>query len=470
MDSDVARSMVVHLDLILFGILLYFIIFIIFFLYSLAESSITELSSQRMRAFEQESGLKKRLYKIHKKSSKFLAVFFQIRLLQFAIIYSVFYNIFDDIYPFYDIKARPQQLITVLALTLIASLLFQTTFFYGMPRRFVHGLSQEKNEKLALFLTPCVDLAMIVFTPIISLSSALVKLIAFIFGLKKPETESEVTEEEILMLVDAGFDTGAIEESQAEMISNIFEFSDTPVSDIMTHRTEIVAVKAGATPSEVAAKSAESGFSRLPVYSETIDKITGIICVKDLLPLIADSDFDNSFQADEYLRPVIYIPETATAKNVFIKLRDKKMQMAVVTDEYGGTAGIITMEDLLEEIVGSIQDEYDDEAEEIKEISPGVYEIDGLSHPYDVLCKLGLKIPDEDNEDIPDFETYDTLSAFLLSLAGVLPDHTDMIEAVYDNCKFTALKVSDMRITKIKAEFITPLYENDIKEDEKSEQ
>jgi putative hemolysin len=218
-------------------------------------------------------------------------------------------------------------------------------------------------------------------------------------------------------------------------------------------------------------KSAESGFSRLPVYTGTIDKITGIICVKDLLPLIADDkSFSDSFCAEEYLRPVIYIPETATAKNVFIKLRDKKMQMAVITDEYGGTAGIITMEDLLEEIVGSIQDEYDDETEEIKEISPGEYEIDGLAQPQDVLEKLGLVIPDEENEEIPDFDTYDTMSAFLLSLAGVLPDHTEDIEATYDNCKFSAIEVSDMRITKIKAVFIPPLTENSNEDVEKSEQ
>jgi putative hemolysin len=235
----------------------------------------------------------------------------------------------------------------------------------------------------------------------------------------------------------------------------------------MTHRTEIVAVKADSTPAEVAAKSAESGFSRLPVMSGTIDKITGIICVKDLLPLVAG--YDNHYSAENFLRPVIYLPETATAKNVFIKLRDKKMQMAVITDEYGGTAGIVTMEDLLEEIVGSIQDEYDDEAEAIKEISPGIYEIDGLSQPHDVFTKLGLKIPDEDDEEFPDFDTYDTMSAFLLALAKVLPDHNGVIEEIYSGCKFTVIGVADMRITKIRAEILPPLSETDSMADEKSE-
>ncbi|MDR0944295.1 MAG: hemolysin family protein [Ruminococcus sp.] len=458
MDGDGARSI---------SLLLLIIIFIIFFLYSLAEASITELSSQRLRSFETAAGMKKRLWKLHKKTSKLLAVFLQIRILSTAFIF--FYSV-SVCSAMIDEKSPPLLVLASALLSAIMTIILQTVLFYGFPKRIARGISAENNESLALFMTPAVEVVSVIFTPTIVVSNLFVKLFALIFNLKIGETESEVTEEEILMMVDAGFDTGAIEESQAEMITNIFEFSDTPVSDIMTHRTEIVAVRAGSTPSEVAMKSAESGFSRLPVYMGTIDKITGIICVKDLLPLIADDkSFSDSFCAEEYLRPVIYLPETATAKNVFIKLRDKKMQMAVITDEYGGTAGIITMEDLLEEIVGSIQDEYDDETEEIKEISPGEYEIDGLSHPHDVLSKLGLVIPDEENEGIRDFDTYDTMSAFLLSLAGVLPDHTEDIEATYDNCKFSAMEISDMRITKIKAVFIPPVSENDNQEDIKSE-
>jgi putative hemolysin len=457
-DGDGARSI---------SYLLFIIIFIIFFLYSLAEASVTELSSQRLRAFETAGGMKRRLYKIHKKTSKLLAVFFQIRILSTAFVF--FYSV-SVCSARIDENSDIQHVLVAALLSAVMTIILQTVLFYGFPKRIARGITPENNESLALFMTPAVEIAYVIFTPTIFVSNLFVKLFALIFNLKASETESEVTEEEILMMVDAGFDTGAIEESQAEMITNIFEFSDTPVSDIMTHRTEIVAVKAGSTPSEVALKSAESGFSRLPVYSGTIDKITGIICVKDLLPLIADDkSFSDSFCAEEYLRPVIYLPETATAKNVFIKLRDKKMQMAVITDEYGGTAGIITMEDLLEEIVGSIQDEYDDETEDIKEISPGEYEIDGLAQPQDILEKLGLPIPDEENEDIPDFDTYDTMSAFLLSLAGVLPDHTEDIEATYAGCTFSAIGISDMRITKIKAVFIPPMSENDSEESEKNE-
>jgi putative hemolysin len=256
------------------------------------------------------------------------------------------------------------------------------------------------------------------------------------------------------MMVDAGFDTGAIEESQAEMITNIFEFSDTPVSEIMTHRTDIVAVRAAADAREMAAKSAESGFSRLPVFTDTIDRITGIICVKDLLPLIVGVKTAENCLAEHYQRPVIYLPESATAKNAFAKLTESKLQMAVITDEYGGTAGIVSVEDLLESIVGNIRDEYDDEPEEIEKISDSEYLIDGLANPGEVFSELGLPLPDDPDER-EEFETFDTASAFLMNLAGALPDKAENISARYKNCLFTALEVSDMRITRIRAEIET---------------
>jgi putative hemolysin len=463
MDVDGVRSLY---------LLLLVIIFIIFFLYSLAESSLTEIPNQRIRSFENSGGIRKRLFKISKKSSKFLAVFFQIRLLQNIFIFFLSYFLSEELL-LNPIKSEMYELLAAVIIAVLMTLLSQTVLFYGIPRRIVRGLSQEDNENLAIFLTPAVDLAMFIFTPIAALSSLLVKLIAFIFRIKKPEIDSEVTEEEILMMVDAGSDTGAIEESQAEMISNIFEFSDTLISDIMTHRTDIVGVKSSASPLEIAEKSAESGFSRLPVYSGTIDKIIGIIIVKDLLPLISGGAAER--EAEEFLRPVLYFPETATAKNVFKKLRDNKMQMAVITDEYGGTAGIVTMEDLLEEIVGSIQDEYDDETENIVKIDEWAYNIDGLADPIEVFAELGLIPPEKNDEKFPDFDTFDTMSAFLIALAGVLPSESDNIEATYDGWKFTAESVNDMRITSIRAEKclekadLPEIPEDETLSDEKSE-
>ncbi|MDR0986931.1 MAG: hemolysin family protein [Ruminococcus sp.] len=476
MDVDGVRST---------ALLLFVIIFIIFFLYSLAESSLTELPNQRIRGFESAGGIKKQLFKISKKSSKFLAVFFQIRILQTIFVFLVMLSAAEYFYIRFDTGSpvsNPVEIAVNIILVFILSMLIQTVFLYSLPRRIVRGLSPEDNEHLAIFLTPAVLFAMFIFTPTIFLAGMFVKLIAFIFRIKKPETESEVTEEEILMMVDAGSDTGAIEESQAEMISNIFEFSDTPISDIMTHRTDIVGVKSTDTPQKIAEKSAESGFSRLPVYNGSVDKIIGIICVKDLLPLISgDAEEEQAGKraeeqakkhageqakkqaekqskeraAAEFSRPVLYFPETATAKNVFKKLRDNKMQMAVITDEYGGTAGIVTMEDLLEEIVGSIQDEYDDETEKITKIDEWSYNLDGLADPTDVLTELGLHIPDGDSEEsetIGNFDNYDTMSAFLIALSGVLPNDSEKIEAVYDGWKFSATEVNDMRITAIRAE------------------
>jgi putative hemolysin len=430
MDADGARSQI-------FFPLLF--LFIVFFFYAEAEVALTEFPNQKIRSFEHEKGVKRGLFNLQKKASKMMSVFLQIKIL--SAIYAVLTTFLAVVA---GLNAAGQKLpVTIIyIIALVVGMVLFTAFFHALPRRLIRSQPTEQSERFALFCVPAVSAAEMLFTPIMLLSHLMVRFISFIFRIKIPESGTEVTEEEILMMVDAGTDTGAIEESQAEMITNIFEFSDIPVSDIMTHRTDIAAVKSEASPAEIASKAAETGFSRLPVYSGSIDRITGIICVKDLLALVAG--YDNNYSAEHYKRPVIYLPGTATAKNVFKKLTDSKMQMAVIMDEYGGTAGIVTIEDLLETIVGSIQDEYDDEAEDITRISDTVCTVDGLANPADVLRELGLPLPENDE--------FDTMSAFLMDLAGALPDETEQFSAEYAGCVFTALSVDDMRITKIKAE------------------
>jgi putative hemolysin len=441
MDADGARSQ------LLFPLLF---LFVIFFFYAEAETAVTEFPNQKIRGFEHEKGVRGGLYSLQKKASKMMAVFLQIKILSAIYAVAAMYLAVSAI-----LVAMEQKMpgAFMFAIALAVGLIVFTTFFHSLPRRLIRSQSAEQTERFALFCVPAVQAAVMLFTPIMFLSHLIVKLLTFIFRIKNPETETEVTEEEILMMVDAGTDTGAIEESQAEMITNIFEFSDTPVSDIMTHRTDIIAVKSSAAPAEIAAKAAETGFSRLPTFDGSIDRITGIICVKDLLALVAG--YENNYTAEHYKRPVIYLPETATAKNVFKKLTESKMQMAVIIDEYGGTAGIVTIEDLLETIVGSIQDEYDDECEDVTQISETSFTIDGLANPADVLSELKLPLPESFERD-----KFDTMSAFLMELAGALPDDMEAIFAEYAGWRFTATDVDDMRITKINAEKLDDLPQN----------
>jgi putative hemolysin len=455
-------------------------IFVLLFLYALAESALTEFPNQRVKALEHEKGAKRALFKLLKKPAKLHVFFTQMRIVTtiWVSVWSLRLTLLIPIgdlfigFPgYYSEKPKgiyPFVMFAIFLLCFIViALVFESVFVHALPRRIVWNMTPERLEATALFFAPLIRLTLILFTPFIALSTAAVTFFSWCLGLKN-QADTEVTEEEILMMVDVGTDSGAIEESEAEMISGIFEFSDTPASDIMTHRTDIIGIRDTAAACDIAAKSADSGHSRLPVYKGSIDRIIGIINVKDLLPLIIDPDKHSGKTAADYLRPVIYVPESATAKNIFGKLTESKMQMAVITDEYGGTSGIVTIEDLLETIVGSIQDEYDDESEEIRKVDEQTYIIDGLADPKDVFEMLSLPVElDEFSEE--DFDSFDTMSALLIELSGALPDKPDDITVSVGDFVFTAMSVTDMRITKIKAEKKQAEPENNIEDNEKSE-
>lgn len=288
------------------------------------------------------------------------------------------------------------------------------------------------------------------FTPLTAVVTRLGGFAGEVLGVHIDENGDTVTEEEILMMVDAGNETGVIEESQKEMINNIFDFDDLTVSDVMTHRTNISAVEHKTSISDIVYLAINGGRSRIPVYDGDIDSIVGIIYVKDLLCLVGHED-TSGFNIDEFIRDVIYTPQSNSCAEVFRQMTATKTQMAVVIDEYGGTAGIVTMEDLLESIVGSIQDEYDDEIEEFSKVSDGVYVISGSAGMDEAFSLLNIPLPDE-GDDEGDFET---ISGFLISLLGNIPKEGECPQAEYGGVRFTVLLSDDKKIVKIKAEKIT---------------
>jgi putative hemolysin len=250
----------------------------------------------------------------------------------------------------------------------------------------------------------------------------------------------QVTEDDILTMVD---ESGEIEEDEAEMISNVFEFDEMNVSDVMTHRVNIIGVEAGAALDDIIYIALDEGFSRIPVYKGSIDKIIGIIIVKDLLSLVG-GDNHLSFNIDDFLRGVIFIPESCGCRDAFKELTSKKTGMAVVVDEYGGTAGILTLEDLIEAVMGNIQDEYDEEDDEITAIGKEKYEIGGETDPEDVLKLFGYELP-EDHE-------YDTIAGFVADLLGYIPEKEDLpVYADYEDVRFVVREAEDNFITKVLA-------------------
>lgn len=195
--------------------------------------------------------------------------------------------------------------------------------------------------------------------PAVAICSGVSSLLMKLFGLERMKAEDSVTEAEILSQVETAGDTGAIDDEQREMINNIFEFDDVFVSDLMTHRTDVTAVADTAPVAEVREVAIEEGYSRIPVYHKTIDDIVGIVYVKDLLTYVGEG-LPPRLCAGDVMREAFFVPETMRCDKLFRTMNDKRTQIAVAVDEYGGTAGIITLEDLLEAIVGSIQDEYDE--------------------------------------------------------------------------------------------------------------
>ncbi len=263
------------------------------------------------------------------------------------------------------------------------------------------------------------------------------------FLLKKALGEGfrPATEDDIRSLVDAGAESGEIENSSVELINNVFEFGDLKVSDIMTHRVNIAAVDENATVDDIVYLALEDGFSRIPVYKESIDDVIGIIIVKDLLCLVGKENPDK-YTAKDFVRDVVFLPESCPCDDAFKLLTETKSGMAVAVDEYGGTAGIITSEDIIESVMGNIQDEYDDEELQIKSIGHDKYRIDGDTDPDDVLELFGYALP-EDHE-------YDTIAGFVTDLLGYIPEDTEKTPHVdYEDVRFVVTEVSDNCISSI---------------------
>lgn len=297
-------------------------------------------------------------------------------------------------------------------------------------------------EKFALLSIKPVAFLRIFYFPFSCITSGISWVICRIFGLSADSAKDYVTEEEILMMVEAGNETGLIEESQREMINNIFEFDDSVVSDVMTHRKDLTAVDVESKIGDVVYLAINEGYSRIPVYEKTIDNIVGILNVKDLLCLVG-CEHSEDFNISQFMRKPEFVPENARCNDVLEEMTRKKTQMMIISDEYGGTLGIVTMEDLLEEIVGNIQDEYDNDEADISEIDKGIFIINGSADPEDIFPKLGIDIPDDNN--------YDTMSAFFVDRFGRVPNVDEKAEFCYSGVVFGVLLVEDNWVRKLKA-------------------
>jgi putative hemolysin len=333
----------------------------------------------------------------------------------------------------------PLPVVKVLSVAIITLLLSYFTLVFGelVPKR----VAMKNPEKIALKVVGILHGISVVFRPFVSLLSFSTNVVARLFGVAPGDGQSNVTEEEIRMMVDVGEESGAIDESEKEMINNIFEFNDRTAGEIMTHRTEISAVEDTAKLMDIIEIAINEGFSRSPVFQDDLDDIVGIIFVKDMLNFIG-KPLDENFDISQIMRPPIIVPETKRCQELFLELTEQKQHMAVVIDEYGGTAGIVTLEDVLESIVGNIQDEYDNEEDDFAVIDESTYTIDGTADIGEVERILEIDLPEGD---------YDTLGGLIIDKLRRIPTEMEHPSIEIEGFVFTVELVEDRHIEKIRA-------------------
>ncbi|MCI9365375.1 MAG: HlyC/CorC family transporter [Clostridia bacterium] len=333
--------------------------------------------------------------------------------------------------------------ISIVVITIILSY-FTLIFGELVPKR----LAMRNSEKIAFATIGVIKTISVVTAPFVKFLTFSTDVVSKIFGVSGNEEET-VTEEEIRMMVDVGQEKGVIEELEKNMINNIFEFNDKVASEIMRPRTEIFALDMNMTISEVIDElSEEFRYSRIPVYDEDIDNIKGIVYIKDIL--LAKS---KNAKIKNLMKEAYYISETRPVNELFSELRKSRKQIAIVIDEYGGTSGIVTMEDILEEIVGEIYDEYDNVENMVEKIDDNTFIFNGNVAVYDVEEAMDIIIEDGD---------YDTLSGYLVEKLERIPTEKDKgITIETDKVVYKIEKVQNKHIVKVKACKIEEIVEDD---------
>lgn len=345
----------------------------------------------------------------------------------------------------------------LVSLVVITLLLSYVTLIFGelVPKR----IAMQHYEKISFSIAGILTVIASFLKPFVFVVSASTNAVLKLIGIDPNHQPEEVTEEEIRMMLDVGKESGHIHESDKDMIYNIFEFDDRYVEDVMTHRTEIVAVERDSTLDEIYEIAVESGYSRIPVYEEDLDNIVGVLYVKDLLHFSKDKEA--RFDIENYLRAPLYTIETTTCKTLLAQFKETKIQMAIVVDEYGGTAGLVSMEDLMEAIVGNIQDEYDDEEEDILEIGENIYLANGLMLLEDAVPFFGLSasILEED---------FDTLGGYILNQIGQIPGEDERPTVQVERVLFSVQEMDERRISKLRVELLADEPENTEEEESDS--
>ena len=302
-------------------------------------------------------------------------------------------------------------------------------------------ISIQRSVRTALAVSTPLRLFFIVFRPIIWVLNTFANFILKILGINPFQGETHHSSEELQYLLEQGKETGALDSNEHELIQNVFDFNERVVKNIMVPRTKISGVDVNTEKDELLETLITEGYSRMPVYDDVIDKIIGIVHAKDILPLLARNE---EIVLRNIIRKPYFIPETKMIHDLMAELQQKRIQIAIVLDEFGGTAGMVTLEDIVEELVGEIQDEYDEEKPIVEKVNNSEFIVNALASIYDVNSHLP--------HDLPEDGDFDTVSGWLGHIFGKIPDVGEQKES--NGYNITVLRKSDQNIESVKLELL----------------
>ena len=426
---------------IVFQLLVQVILILINAFFAATEIAVISLNANKLRKLEEEGDkMAPKLLHMVEDSSSFLST------IQIAITLSGFLGaaFAGDAFAEYLTTwllslgvGIPASVLNTISLVVVTVILSYFTLIFGelVPKR----IAMQKSMEMARLSCRVVSAIATIAKPVVKLLSLSTNGMLRLLRMKVDVEEEQVTEDEIRMMIDLGNESGSIKEDEKELLHNVFDFSDQTVSDVMTHAADVETISVDATRDEVLSTIRATGLSRFPVYGEDESDILGVLNARDFL---VDWAVDGNKSVRELMRPAYLVPETLSADDLLKDMQIKKIHLAVVLDEYGELAGVITVEDLLEEIVGNIYDEFDPaEPQELEQLGENLWRVSGSLSVEDLADELDMELPED--------EDYDTVGGMLLSCLRTIPEDGSRPLVQVHGLELQAEKVEDHRIRSV---------------------
>lgn len=436
-------------------ILLQIILILVNAFFAGTEMAVVSLNSTKLRKLQEEGDKTAgKLLKMVEDSSAFLSTI-QVAITLAGYLGAAFAGenfapvLSNWLYNDLGFQVLPQAALNNVAIIIITIILSYFTLVFGelVPKR----IALQKSYEFAKVACGVIRGMAFVLRPVIWLLSVSVNGVLRLLRLKVEAEEENVTEDEIRMMVDLGGEKGAIDEDEQEWIQNVFDFGDISVREAMTPRSDMDALDIESTDEEIMEMIQESGHSRFPVYEESVDTVLGILNARDYL---LDRGTGKKTPLKDLLRSAYFVPETIKADNLFKEMQKEKVHIAIVVDEYGGTEGIITMEDLLEEIVGNIYDEFDKaEQPEIEPLSENEWRVTGSVPISTLVDDLDLPLPESDD--------YDTLGGMIVTRLNAIPKDGEQLDMEVNGVELHVEKIEDHRIESVLLRWTPPKKDSD---------